>query len=247
MRHAVFTQWSLRRNETLQANIRAADRNGGFSLATRGLRLFLQSAMLGLGAFLVLEHQITGGAMIEASILLGPALAPVEQLISQWPVLQRFRQGWANLETLPSAVPIPRSMRVLPKPKAALLAQSVTIVPPGESSAALRMLSFSIQPGQAVGVIGPSGAGKSTLAKAVTGLWLPAGGKIRLDGAALDQFNQDTLGGYIGYLPQSIRLLPGTIRQNINRFDDAAEDSSIVTAAQKVGAHKMILMAIIQC
>ena len=126
-------------------------------------------------------------------------------------------------------------MTVLPKPKAALVEQSVIIVPPGESSVALRMLSFSNQPGQAVGVIGPSCAGKSTLAKAVTGLWLPARGKIRLDGAALYQFDQDTLGGYIGYLPQSIRLLPGTIRQNISRFDDAAEDSSIVTAAPKVG------------
>lgn len=241
MRQAVFAQWETLRDAALVANMTAADRNGGFAATTRGIRLFLQSAMLGLGAYLVLERQMTGGAMIAGSILMGRALAPVEQLIGAYPILQRARTGWDNLSSLLSAVAPTAAVTQLPKPAALLEAQSITIVPPNEPLTALKSLSFRVEPGQAVGVIGPSGAGKSTLAKAVTGLWQPAGGTIRLDGAALDQYDPDTLGRYIGYLPQTVRLLTGTIRQNIARFDAQATDEDVVAAARKAGAHDMIL------
>lgn len=241
MRGAVFRHWQSLRNAALAANIRAADRNGGFSAATRGFRLFLQSAMLGLGAYLVLERQLTGGAMIAGSILMGRALAPVEQLIGTWPLLQRARAGWLHLNTLLKSVPASDPKTELPRPRAIFDAQSVTVVPPGEALASLKSVSFKIEPGRAIGVIGPSGAGKSTVAKAVTGLWRPAGGSLRLDGAALDQYDPDTLGQYIGYLPQAVRLLPGTIRQNIARFRPDEPDDAVINAARKAGAHEMIL------
>jgi len=157
--------------------------------------------MLGLGAYLVLQNELTGGAMIAGSILLGRALAPIEVAIGQWGLVQRARKGWDNLADLLGEVPPESERTPLPRPKARLEAQNVTIIPPGEQQAALRAVNFVIEPGVAVGVIGQSGAGKSTLARAITGVWPPAGGKIRLDGAALDNYAPDVLGQHIGYLP----------------------------------------------
>jgi len=208
---------------------------------TKTFRLFLQSAMLGLGAYLVLQNELTPGAMIAGSILLGRALAPVELLINQWSLYQRAREGWDNLAILLGEVPVEPARTALPKPRAILEAQQVTIVPPGEHQAALRMMTFRIEPGQAVGVIGTSGAGKSTLARALTGLWRPAGGKIRLDGAALDQYDPDVLGQHVGYLPQNVHLFDGTIKDNIARMDAQPDDAQVVAAAKRAAAHEMIL------
>ena len=167
--------------------ISATDVGGGFTSLTKTLRLFLQSAMLGLGAYLVLQEEMTPGAMIAGSILLGRALAPVEMMLNQWPVVQRAMRGWDTLaELLGTVRPEPQRTN-LPKPRARLAAKALTVIPPGEKQASLRAVNFDVKPGQALGVIGPSGAGKSTLAKALTGVWRPAGGTIRLDAAALDQ------------------------------------------------------------
>lgn len=241
MRGAGLARWSVARGEALMLNIAAGDQSGVFSTFTKTFRLFLQSAMLGLGAYLVLHGEMTPGAMIAGSILMGRALAPVEQAIGGWALVQRGQEAWRRLaELLGNVAPdLPRT--ALPKPRAILEANQLTVVPPGQSQAALRMVSFRIEPGQALGVIGPSGAGKSTLARAITGLWRPAGGWIRLDGATLDQYDSDILGSHIGYLPQRVTLFDGTIAENIARLATEPNDAAIVAAAQKAAAHQMIL------
>lgn len=241
MRQAAFGRWKIARNASLKAAIGAADASGTYASLTKALRLFLQSAMLGLGAYLVLQEQLTPGAMIAGSILLGRALAPIELIVGQWSVLQRGREGWGNLGNLLNALPPDEEKTALPKPKARISANQVTVVPPGEQQASLRMVTFDVEPGQAIGVIGTSGSGKSTLARALTGVWQPAGGKIRLDGAALDQYDPDVLGQHIGYLPQRVHLFDGTIKENIARMSMEPDDAAVVAAAKKAAAHEMIL------
>jgi ATP-binding cassette subfamily C protein len=193
MRRAVFERWNVYRELSLVRTMSSSDRTGTFSSATKSLRLFLQSAMLGLGAYLVLQGEMTAGAMIAGSILLGRALAPVEQAIGQWPMVQRAQTGWQRLAELLKHSPIETPKTPLPVPRAILDVQQLTVIPPGDKQAALRMMTFRVEPGQALGVIGQSGAGKSTLARALTGVWPAAGGKIRLDGAATDQYDPDVL------------------------------------------------------
>jgi PrtD family type I secretion system ABC transporter len=241
MRDAAFSRWQIARSESLDATIAAADGAGTFSAMTKTFRLFLQSAMLGLGAYYVLQGELTPGAMIAGSILLGRALAPIELIVGQFATFQRGREGWQNLSALLGNVPQDDDRTTLPAPAARIIADQVTVVPPGEQTASLRMISFTVQPGQAVGVIGTSGAGKSTLARALIGVWRPAGGKIRLDGAALDQYNPDVLGQHIGYLPQRVQLFDGTIKENIARMSMSPDDAAVVVAAKKAAAHEMIL------
>ena len=241
MRQAAFDRWQIARGKSLDTSIDAADTAGTYLALTKAFRLFLQSAMLGLGAYLVLQGQLSPGAMIAGSILLGRALAPIELLVGQWSAFQRAREGWGNLSVLLGQIPPDEARTELPQPKAHLRAEQVTVVPPGEQQAALRMISFEVQPGQAVGVIGTSGAGKSTLARVLTGVWRPAGGKIRLDGAALDQYDPDVLGQHVGYLPQRVQLFDGTIKENIARMSMSPDDAKVVAAAKAAAAHEMIL------
>ncbi|MCR9111812.1 MAG: type I secretion system permease/ATPase [Rhodobacteraceae bacterium] len=241
MRDAAFHRWQVARNESLKSQIGAADLGGTFTTTTKTFRLFLQSAMLGLGAYLVLQNELTPGAMIAGSILLGRALAPIELAVGQWALVQRAMRGWTSLVELLAMVPPEPPRTPLPKPRAQLDVKQVTVVPPGDQQAALKSISFSVSPGQAVGVIGASGAGKSTLARALTGVWRPAGGKIRLDGAALDQFEPTVLGQHVGYLPQRVQLFDGTITENIARLAEQPDPQAVVAAAQKADAHEMIL------
>lgn len=241
MQGAAFSRWQTSRSRSLSSAINASDTGGMWGAAIRTFRLFLQSAMLGLGAYLTLQGEMTAGAMIAGSILLGRALAPVETIVTQWAVFQRGAEGWTNLAQLLSAVRPETRRTALPRPKALLELEQVTVIPPGENQATLRMMSFTVKPGQAVGVIGTSGAGKTTLARAITGLWVPAGGKIRLDGAALDQYEPDVLGQYIGYMPQRVALFDGTIKENIARLSETPDDAAVIRAAQRAGAHDMIL------
>lgn len=241
MSQAAFNRWNAVRNVSLSSSIHSGDVTGTFSSLTKVLRLFLQSAMLGLGAYLVLQNQLTPGAMIAASILLGRALAPIEATVSQWQVTQRARQGWRNLAILLGHNPSEPPRTELPRPKAALAIDKLTLVPPGDTQAALKLVSAAVLPGQALGVIGQSGAGKSTLARAITGVWKPASGSIRLDGAKLENYPADDLGSHIGYLPQRVQLFDGTIAENIARLRGDSDDGAIVTAAKRAAAHDMIL------
>lgn len=241
MRGAAFLRWKVARDDSLGSQIKTADLTGTFSAMTKTFRLFLQSAMLGLGAYLVLQGQLTPGAMIAASILMGRALAPIELAIGQWPLVQRARKGWDNLAQLLGEMPPEENRTELPRPRAKLDVQQLTVVPPGEQQASLRLVTFSVEPGKAIGVIGPSGAGKSTLARAITGVWRAAGGKIRLDGASLDHYDPDVLGQHIGYLPQRVTLFDGTIAENIARLSMQPDAEKVVEAAKKAAAHDMIL------
>ncbi len=241
MRNAMFDRWLRFRARSLDQTILSSDLTGTFSSATKTLRLFLQSAMLGLGAYLVLRNELTAGAMIAGSILLGRALAPIEMAIGQWPLVQRAHTGWKRLSELLEKSPQEPQHTPLPPPRAILDVQQLTVIPPGEKHAALRMINFRLEPGTALGVIGPSGAGKSTLARALTGVWPPAGGKIRLDGAATEQYDPDVLGGYMGYLPQRVTLFDGTIAENIARMSVTPDAEQVVAAAKLAGAHDMIL------
>ena len=234
-------RWNLARAESLEQSIAAADTAGFFSNVSKTLRLFLQSAMLGLAALLVLRAEVTPGVMIAASILLGRALAPLDVLIGQWQVVQRAWKGWANLAETLGEVPVEPPRTALPRPKAHLVVQQLTVVPPGQQQASLRLINMEVRPGQALGIIGPSGSGKSTLARTITGAWRPAGGVIRLGGAALEQFDPAVLGQHIGYLPQRVQLFDGTIAENIARLSLTPDDAQVVEAARQTGAHDMIV------
>lgn len=241
MQAAGFDRWQKARGAALAQSLSAADLGGTFSILTKTFRLFLQSAMLGLGAWLVLRGELSAGAMIAGSILMGRALAPIEMAVGQWAVVQRAQEGWQRLAELFTRMPQEQPRTQLPRPKAELEAQNLTVVPPGESYATLRMVNFRLEPGQALGVIGPSGSGKSTLARALIGAWRAAGGKVRLDGAALDQYEPDVLGSYIGYLPQRVTLFEGTIAENIARLNGQPDGLKVVEAARRAAAHDMIV------
>jgi ATP-binding cassette subfamily C protein len=241
MTGAAFDRWQLARKTALTESLSVGDLGGKFSAVTKTFRMFLQSAILGLGALMVLEGHMSGGAMIAGSILMGRALQPVEQAVGQWATVTRALDAYRRLSVLLTEVPKSRDVTALPHPKANLSAQNLTIVPPGEQQAVLRAVSFDLAPGQALGVIGPSGAGKSSLARALIGVWKPSGGKIRLDGATLDQYDADVLGGYFGYLPQRVTLFEGSIAENIARLQRDADPAKIVDAAKRAAAHDMIL------
>ncbi len=241
MRGAAFQRWKVARDVSLTESMAATDVTGTFTSMTKTLRLFLQSAMLGLGAYLVLLGEITPGAMIAGSILLGRALAPIEMVINQWAMVQAAMKGWDSLAGLLERVPPEAPRTSLPKPKAKLDVQGLTVVPPGDTRAQLKTVTFKLEPGQALGVIGPSGAGKSTLARALTGVWRPAGGVIRLDGASIEQYGPDILGQHIGYLPQRVQLFEGTIAENIARLSSQPDAEKVVAAAKKAAAHDMIV------
>ena len=241
MQQSTFSRWQELRDASLRESIHVSDTGGAFTAVTKTFRLFLQSAMLGLGAYLVLDGSLTPGGMIAASIMLGRALAPIDLAIGQWSLLQRAMQGWNSLAGLLSTVGDEPMRTQLPRPKGHLSVNQVTVIPPGQQQASLRLISFEMKPGTALGVIGPSGSGKSTLARAIVGVWRVSGGKIRLDGASLDQYEPDVLGQHVGYLPQRVQLFDGTIAQNIARMRADAADEDIVRAARRAAAHDMIL------
>lgn len=241
MRGASFLRWRKSRERAVEAMLSATDLGGSFSTFTKTFRAFLQSAILAMGAYVVLKGEMTAGAMVAGSILMGRALAPVEQAVGGWALVARASEGWGRLSLLLSAIPRETPRTPLPRPRALIEAQALTVVPPGAQSATLRAVSFRVEPGQALGIIGPSGAGKSTLARAICGVWRPANGAIRLDGAALDHYDPDVLGGLIGYLPQRVTLFDGTIAENIARLSPTPDPEMIVDAARRAAAHQLIL------
>ena len=241
MRAAAFTRWQEARDRATEATMQGADRATAFTVFSRSFRLFLQSALLAAGAWLVLKQEVTPGAMIASSILMGRALAPIEQVVAGWSVVQRAQDGWKRLSELLSRRPPQMARTPLPRPDAQLEVRNLTVVPQGQGVATLRGVSFDLNPGQALGVIGPSGAGKTTLARALISAWPIAGGSIRPAGATLDQYDPDVLGGLIGYLPQQVTLFDGTIAENIARLSPQPDPQRVVAAATAAAAHRMIL------
>ncbi|MDQ7262581.1 type I secretion system permease/ATPase [Paracoccus sp. PS-1] len=241
MRSAAFERWQAARDAATEAVMRGNDRATGFTVFSRTFRLFLQSAILAAGAWLVLQQEVTPGAMIASSILMGRALAPVEQVVGGWSIVQRAQDGWRRLGELLSRRPPVPQRTPLPRPEALLEVRNLTVAPPGQAVATLRGVSFDLGPGQALGVIGPSGAGKTTLARALIAAWPVASGSIRLGGATLDQYDPDVLGGLIGYLPQQVTLFDGTIAENIARLSPEPDPQRVVAAAMAAAAHRMIL------
>jgi len=241
MGRAMTNRWLRLNEQAAEQSLRANDWTGSFTSFTKAFRFFLQSAMLAVGAWLVLQTEITAGAMIAASILLGRALAPVELGISQWSLVQRARFGWRDLKTLLAEIPERAAPTELPAPAARLSVASVSVVIRRGEKPVLNAVSLDVAPGEALGVIGRSGSGKTTLARVITGLIQPVAGEVRLAGATLDQYGPERLGHYLGYLPQDVRLFDGTVAENIARMEPSPDAEKVVTAAQKARVHEIIL------
>lgn len=241
MQGHAFERWAIARKRAIELSVMSADTGGSYATFSRMFRLFLQSAMLALGALLVLRGEISGGMMIASSILMARALQPIETIINQWPIVQRSKRAWDNLASLLAEVPNEKPTIQLPPPKARVDVVGISVTPPNGRTPVLRQVSFSILPGEATGVIGPSGSGKSTLARALTGVWPLSAGKIRLDGAPLEQYPPEVLAQYIGYLPQRVTLFDGTVAENIARLAQEFDHQAVISAAMKAAAHEMIL------
>ena len=240
MQNAIVTRSAKLRDIVLDRTLAASDRNGFYSVLSKTLRLFLQSMMLALGAMLVIWGEMTPGLMIAGSILLGRALAPIDQAVGHWPTLQRALAAWRSLAALLAEMPpdVPRTK--LPAPRAILEVEGLMVAAPGARVAAVRAAALRLEPGQATGIAGRSAAGKSTFARALAGVWRPLAGSVRLDGAELEQYGND-VGKYVGYLPQEVVLFDGTVAENIARFSPDVKDEEVVDAAKRTGAHEMIL------
>lgn len=217
-----------------------SERAAVFSTASRYVRLGLQSLVLGLGAWLVLEDQISAGMMIAGSLLMGRVLAPIDQLIGVWPQWSAARLAYARLCRLLQAHPVRPAGMPLPAPVGALAVERVSAFAPGSRTPCLAELTFSLPAGQMLGVLGASGSGKSTLARLLVGAVPAQAGKVRLDGADLQQWDKAALGPHLGYLPQEVQLFAGSVAQNIARFA-TAEPRQVVEAAQLAGVHELIL------
>lgn len=205
-------------------------------------RLFLQSGILTVGALLVIEGKASGGVIFASSILSGRALAPVDQAIANWRGFVGARLGWARLSEMLSRIPsAPEIGLVLPAPHKDLSVQQLTSGPPGVQRAVIQGIDFSLKAGEALGIVGPSASGKTSLARALMGLWPVLRGGVRLDGAMLDQWESDMLGRHIGYLPQTVELLDGTVAESIARMEPGAPDEAVIAAAKAAGVHDMIV------
>ncbi|GEP05310.1 type I secretion system permease/ATPase [Methylobacterium oxalidis] len=231
--------WRARHDEVLLHQALASDRAGLIVAATKFVRMFLQTMVLGVGAYLAIHREITAGSMIAASIIIGRALAPIELVVANWKGFTAARASYRRLRGLVEAAgPEPRRV-VLPRPQGRIEAEAVSVAAPGSTLPILRDVTFRIEPGSVVGVIGPSAAGKSTLARALTGVWPLLSGAVRIDGSELGHWDPQALGRHIGYLPQDVELFDGTVAENIARFE-AGDEAAIIAVAQRAGCHGLI-------
>ena len=234
-------EWGESDEDYLSVQQRASDVSGGLGGLAKTLRMVLQASVLGVGAYLVIQQEATAGIIIAGSILSARALAPLDTAIANWKGFQAARQGWHRLNKLLEAVPPLAEPMPLPPPAEKISVEHVSVAPPGVNRLVVQDVTFDIENGDGLGIIGPSASGKSSLARSLVGVWTPARGRIRLDGAALDQWSPEALGRHIGYLPQDVELFDGNIAQNIARFDPGGTAQAIIAAAQTAGVHDMIL------
>jgi ATP-binding cassette, subfamily C, bacterial EexD len=237
---AIRERWMERHRAVLVMQAVASDRAGLLTAASKIVRMLLQSLVLGVGAYLVIQHEATGGVMIAGMILAGRALAPIDLLIGSWRGFVSARTAYQRLRELLRAVPARPRYMALPPPRGNVSLENVFATPPGGAFPVLKGLGFAVAAGESIGIVGPSASGKSTLARVILGVWPLSGGKVRLDGADIGHWNREDLGPYIGYLPQDIELFDGTISENIARFGEV-DAQQVVQAAQRAGVHELIL------
>jgi PrtD family type I secretion system ABC transporter len=244
MAGSLAQRWSAINNRYIATAARLSDVAGSYGSLSKVLRLLLQSAMLGLGAYLVIGQELGSGAMIAASIMMGRALAPIETTIANWRAFVAARQSLGRLsEALTRAVPkrAADAPTTLPRPARSVAVEQLAVAAPGSATPIVRGVQFGLNAGEALGVIGPSGAGKTSLVRALVGLWRPLKGSVRLDGAALDQWDGELLGRHLGFVSQTVELFDGTIAENIARMSVAPDAEGVIRAARAAGAHDMIL------
>jgi ATP-binding cassette subfamily C protein len=241
MSAALAQRWSEINNRYIRAVGRMSDVASSYGSVSKVLRLLLQSAILGLGAYLVLRQELTAGAMIAASIMMGRALAPIETAIVNWRAFVAARQSITRLSDALARAQPKAATTALPKPSRSLDVEQVAVIAPGSAAPIVANVRFGLKAGEALGVIGPSGAGKTSLVRTLVGIWRPAKGTVRLDGAALDQWDQEVLGRHIGLVAQTVELFDGSIAENIARMSIAPDADAVLRAAQAAGAHDMIL------
>ena len=240
MLEALMARWAQRQKKVLLLQSLASDSGGTISSISKTFRTFVQSLVLGLGAYLAVKHELNPGLMIAGSILLGRALAPIDMIIGSWKGFTSARSQYTRLnEILDKQLAEPERMS-LPSPKGEVRVENLIISAPGSKAPIIRNVSFAAAAGSIVGVIGPSASGKSTLARALLGVWAPQHGVVRLDGADVNAWDKRELGPHVGYLPQDIELFEGTVGDNIARFGDI-DAAKVVEAARIAGVHEMIL------
>jgi ATP-binding cassette subfamily C protein PrsD len=241
MARRLATRWSETNQKYLDSQQQASDVAGGFASTSKVLRMLLQSGVLAVGAYLVINQEATAGIIIAGSILSARALAPVDLAIAHWKGFVAARQSWHRLNELLALFPEKPDTMLLESPHKNLVVEAASVVPPGTQRFVVHDINFSLKGGDGLGIVGPSGSGKSSLARMLVGVWQPARGKIRLDGATFEQWAPDVLGQHVGYLPQDVELLSGTIADNIARFAVAPKSESIIAAAKAAGVHDLIL------
>lgn len=238
---SITERWFNQNQVVLKLQDMIGRKSGIIVSISKFLRLAIQIFILGVGAYLVINNEISSGAMIAASIILSRALAPIEQSISVWGQFMNVRQAYQRLDNY-LAMPTLRSGEIsLPKPEGRVTVEEMSFAPPGTTSYILRGINFLLQPGETLAIIGPSAAGKTTLVRLLVGAWPPTLGNVRLDDADVYAWRREDLGPYVGYLPQSIELFTGTIKENIARMNKSAKDDDIIQAAMDSNTHNMIL------
>jgi ATP-binding cassette subfamily C protein len=241
MMPGLLQRWRRDRYKVIERQKTASDRAAVTSSIIKFLRLAMQSLILGIGAYLVIERQVTIGAMFAASILLGRSLQPVEQVVGSWRNIVSARAAFQRVKRLLLEHPLREDTFALPRPKGRLALEDLLYAPFRGVKPILRGVSFRIEPGEVLGIIGPSGAGKSTLARHIVGVLTPTSGVVRLDGADVSIWPREQLGKHVGYLPQDIELFADTVAANISRFRSDADDNEVVEAAKKAGVYDIIL------
>ncbi|MCP4588749.1 type I secretion system permease/ATPase [Pseudoalteromonas sp.] len=240
MLNDVRAKWHEKQSSVVEMQALASDKGGTITSMSKTVRMMVQSLILGAGAYLAIQQEITPGLMIAGSILLGRALAPIDQMIGAWKGFVVARAQYGRLNDIFAKVPADKETMSLPAPEGHVDAEAVTIIPPGSRKPVLSAVSFTASPGEVWGIVGPSASGKSCLARAILGVWPTASGKVRIDNADVFAWDRDELGPYIGYLPQDIELFDGSVSQNIARMGEVDPDK-VVEAAKAAGVHEMIL------